>query len=247
MLKGIRNGVPDTGSWREDGPLTSCQQERKIMRTAKIVVIEGNRILRDGIVAIINEQPDFLVVKALRSDHDMLRHVRRLKPDVVLLDMGLRRTNALRAVASLGRHVPRVRVIGMGLLPSHDDVVGYVQAGAAGFVLKNATLDDVLRTLRTVVGGEIASPPSLARSLLDYVADQAFRSTGAIRPLTGRMTQREREITLRVARGENDMEIARQLRISSSAVRSHISNILEKIALRGYMPSGEVRRSPRRS
>lgn len=212
------------------------------MKTTTFMIIEANRILRDGIAAIINEQADFLVVKTLSGDRDMVRFARRIRPQVVLLDMGLRRTSALRSVSTLVRLLPRVRVIGMGLLPSQEDIVGFVQAGAAGFILKNATVEDVLRTIRAVVGGGIAHPPSLTGSLLNYVADQASRKTGAALPLGGRMTKREREITMRVASGENDVAIARQLRISSYAVRNHISNILEKMALRSHLQFGENRR-----
>ena len=216
------------------------------MKTIRFMVIEANRILRDGIAAIINEQPDFLVVTTLSGYRDMVRFARRTKPHVVLLDMGLRRTSALMALSTLVRVVPRARVIGMGLLPSREDIVGFVQAGAAGFILKNADVEDALMTIRAVVRGEVAHLPSLTGSLLNYVADQASRKTGAALPLGGRMTKREREITMLVGGGADDIEIASRLKISSSAVRSHISNILEKVALRSHLQSGDDLRGPRR-
>ncbi len=216
------------------------------MRAIRFMIIEANRILRDGIAAVISEQPDFRVVKALSGGRDMVRVARQCKPDVILLDMGLRSTNALRAVTTLIGLLPHSRVIGMGLMPSQEDIVGFVQAGASGFILKNATVDDVLRTIRAVVGGGVAHPPSLTGSLLHFVADRASRKTGAALPPGSRMTRREREITMHVANGENDIEIARHLRITSSAVRSHISNILEKLALRSHLHFGEARRSPKR-
>lgn len=217
------------------------------MGATRFMIIEANRILRDGIAAIISEQPDYRVVKALSGDRGMVRFARQIRPDVVLLDMGLRYTYALRAVTLLAGALPRVRIIGMGLLPSQEDIAGFVQAGAAGFILKNATVVEFLRTIRAVVDGEVSRPPSLTGSLLTFIADRASRKTKAALPLRGGMTKPERDIIMRVANGENDIEIAHHLGITSSAVRSHISNILEKIALRSHMQFEEARRAPDRA
>lgn len=217
------------------------------MKNLTILLIETNRLLRDGVAAVINEQPGLMVVKTLGSESDMLRHARRLKPDVVLIDLGLRNNRTLRAVVELIRELPRVKVIGMGLLPSQEDIVGFVQAGAAGFILKNATVDDVLRTICSVVRGEIVRPPSLTGSLLTYVADRAFQKTNGKMPPAVRMTKRERAIAISVAGGASNQEIAMELGLSAYAVRSHINNILEKMALRSRFQISEQLRSARRA
>ena len=202
------------------------------MKNFKVLIVEANRILRDGIAAIVNEQPGLIVVQALRGDDDMLRYARRLKPHVVLIDLGLQNRNALRAVAELTRELPSVQVIVMGLLPSQEDVVGFVRAGAAAFILKNATVDDVLRTIRSVVRGELVRPPSLTGSLLTYVADRAFLKSKGKMPSSIRLTKRERTIAVALAGGSSNNEIAVELGLSLHAVRSHVNNILEKMVLR---------------
>lgn len=222
-------------------------EEHLNLRTTRFMIIEANRILREGLAAVISGQPDFRVVKTLSGDRDMVRAARQVKPDAILLDMGLRRMSALRAVTTLVSILPRARVIGMGLLPSQEDIVGFVQAGAAGFIVKNASVEDVLRTIRAVVDGEVAHPPSLTGSLLAFVADRASRKTGVVVPPGGRMTRREREIIMHVANGESDIGIARHLGISPSAVRSHISNIVEKMALRSHLHIEDRRRGHHRS
>jgi HlyD family secretion protein len=87
------------------------------MRKTKILLIEDNRLLRDGIKAIINEQPDLKVVAATGGNHDTLVQIRTLKPQVVLMDLGLRGENGLRVVALLNKELPQIKVIGMGLIP----------------------------------------------------------------------------------------------------------------------------------
>jgi DNA-binding NarL/FixJ family response regulator len=143
--------------------------------------------------------------------------------------------------------LPRIRVIGMGLLPSQEDIVEFVRAGAAGFILKSATVEDLLRTIHSVTRGEIVRPPSLTGSLLTYVADRAFQTTKGKMPPAVRMTERERAVAIAVAGGASNKEISLDLGLSPHAVRSHINNILEKMALRSRFQITEQLRPARRT
>ncbi len=129
------------------------------MRKTKILLIEDNRILRDGIKALINAQVDLRIVAATEGNHDTLLQARRWKPQVVLIDLGLRNVNGLHVVTTLTKELPHTKVIGMGLIPSQLDIVEFVQAGAAGFILKDATIEDVLGTIRGVARGIKILPP----------------------------------------------------------------------------------------
>jgi DNA-binding NarL/FixJ family response regulator len=201
------------------------------LKRIKILLIEDNRILRDGIKALINAQPDLNVVGDSGGGHDTLLLVRTTKPQVVLMDLGLRNENGLRIVATLTKESPQTRVIGMGLIPSQLDIVEFVQAGAAGFILKDATIKEVLGTIRAVARGMKILPPLLTGSLFTHVVDRAIREGKAKLPDSVRMTKREREIIVLIAEGMSNKEIAQRLTLSSYTVKSHIHNILEKMAL----------------
>ena len=201
------------------------------MRKTRILLIEDNRILRDGIKAILNKQADLRIVASSEGNHDTLLKVRSLKPQVVLIDLGLRNENGLRVVTTLTKEFPQIKVIGLGLLPSQQDIVEFVQAGAAGFILKDATIEDVLGTIRAVVRGVRVLPPVLMGSLFTHVADLAIRKGKGRLSEAVRMTKREREIIVLIAEGLSNKEIAERLNLSTHTVKSHIHNILEKMAL----------------
>ena len=118
------------------------------MKRIKIFLLEDNRILRDGIKGRPNAQPDMKVVANSPGNHDSFLRARKAKPNVVLVDLGLRSENCLRLVRTLAKELPEAKVVGMGLIPSQQDIIEFVEAGAAGFILKDATIDDVLGTIR---------------------------------------------------------------------------------------------------
>lgn len=201
------------------------------MRRIKILLIEDNRILRDGIKAIINREEDLRIVAATAGNHETLRQARTLRPQVVLIDLGLRSDNGLRLVTRLVREFPQTSVIGMGLIPSQVDIIDFVKAGAAGFILKDATIENVLGTIRAVAGGAKILPPLLAGSLFSHVVDYALQEGRGKLPRAVRMTKREREIIDLIAEGMSNKEIAGRFTLSTYTVKSHIHNILEKLAL----------------
>jgi len=196
-----------------------------------ILLVEGNRLLRDGIKALVNAQSDLKIAATSEGNHDTLVKARNLKPQVVLMDLGLRNDNGVHVVATLTKELPQTKVIGMGLVPSQLDIVELVQAGAAGFLLKDATIDNVLSTIRLVARGEKVLPPLLTGSLFGHVAEHAPPREKRELPDAVRMTKREREIIVLIAEAMSNKEIADRLNLSSYTVKSHIHNILEKMAL----------------
>jgi DNA-binding NarL/FixJ family response regulator len=206
---------------------------RKVGRPRKIriLLVEDNRILRDGIKAVINDQADLKVVAAMGGNHDTILQVRTKKPHVVLIDLGLRNGSGLRLVKELSNELPQIKVIGMGLIPTQLDVIEFVEAGAAGFILKDASIDEVLSTIRSVAGGTKVLPPTLTNSLFSRVIEQALQKGKGNLPEAVRMTRREREIIVLIAEGMSNKEIAQRLDLSTYTVKSHVHNILEKMAL----------------
>lgn len=201
------------------------------MRRIRILLVEDNRLLREGMTAMLNEQADMKVVAASGGGENTLLKARTERARVVLIDLGLRNQNGSRLVASLVKALPEIRVIGMGLIPTQTDIVEFVEAGASGFILKDATTGDFLRTIRSVAGGAKVLPPPLTGSLFFRVIEHALkRGNGPPRGAV-RMTNREREIIALIADSLSNKEIAQRLNIATYTVKSHVHNIMEKLAL----------------
>lgn len=207
------------------------RQRLDSMRKIKILLIEDNRILRDGIKALVNAQPDLKIVAASEGKHDTLREVRSLKARVVLLDLGLQNENGLEVVKTLSRGMPETKVIGMGLIPSQLDIIEIVEAGAAGFILKDASIADFLETIRSVAQGHKVLPPLLTGSLFNHVVLLALQQGNRNLSRGVRMTKREREVIVLIAEGMSNKEIAEKLNLSTYTVKSHVHNVMEKLAL----------------
>jgi two-component system, NarL family, nitrate/nitrite response regulator NarL len=201
------------------------------MKRIRILLIEDNRLLREGIITMLKGEADFRVVAASDGNHDSLLQVGKAKPDVILMDLGLRHQNGLRVVASLTKDSPESKVIGMGLIPTQSDVLECMEAGASGFILKDATVKDFLATIRSVARGQKVLPPPLAGSLFSHIIDNALRRGEGVQRRAVKMTKREREIIASIADGLSNKEIAQRLHIATYTVKSHVHNILEKLAL----------------
>jgi DNA-binding NarL/FixJ family response regulator len=201
------------------------------LKKIKILLIEDNRLLRQGIKTLINAQPDLRIAAASEGNHDTLLQARNLKAQVVLLDLGLRSENGLQLVKTLTKELPQTRIIGMGLVPSQLDIIEIVQAGAAGFILKDASIEDFLETIRSVARGEKVLPPLLTGSLFSHIVEDALRRGKKIVSEAVRMTKREREVIVLIAEGMSNKEIADRLNLSTYTVKSHVHNVMEKLAL----------------
>jgi DNA-binding NarL/FixJ family response regulator len=201
------------------------------MKTIRILLIEDHRILREGIAAMINGEADMTVVGSSGGGGDTLLQVRKLRPHVVLLDLGLRNQNSMRATAALTKGLPEINVIGMGLIPSQLDIIDLVEAGASGLILKDASIEVFLGTIRSVVRGTKVLPPALAGSLFSNVIEHALKKGGGKLTNAVRMTKREREIIPLIADGLSNKEIAQRLNVATYTVKSHVHNTLEKLAL----------------
>jgi DNA-binding NarL/FixJ family response regulator len=200
------------------------------MKRIHILLIEDNRLLREGLALMLKEQPDLKVV-ASSGNSDAIMKAKQLKPTVIVLDLGLRVQKSSRLLGLLMKSAPKAKVIGMDLVPVQEDLVHYVQAGVSGFVLKDATFKDFLRTIRSVVNGANVLPSPLTSSLFSQIAETATRK-GKGNPFSSvRMTRREREVIALIAEGLSNKEIAQRLHLATDTVKSHVHNILEKLAL----------------
>jgi DNA-binding NarL/FixJ family response regulator len=196
-----------------------------------VLVIEDNRLTRDSVAALLDAQPDFRVVGAAEGPDAGLRRVQETNPRVVLVDASLGNRSSCRFVESVRRAAPDARVVVMDLLPAEEAVVEFARAGATGFIGKRASRDELVATVRSVAGGADVVPPHLTGLLCSYIAKRAAGPSAPAADGATRMSKREREISVLIAEGLSNKEIARRLNIATYTVKSHVHNILEKLAL----------------
>lgn len=196
-----------------------------------LVLIDDNRLLREGIAALIHSQPGFKVLAVSADVDEALKKVREAKPDVVLLDFGLENHDSLSLTATVRQEVPEARVIVMGLLAQQEDVADYVRAGASGFVMKDASFEDFFRTIREVAAGAQVLPPALTTSLFAQITRNVPAAKKAQVMESVRLTTRERQVIDLLGEGLSNKEIATRLHIAVHTVKSHVHNVLEKLSL----------------
>jgi DNA-binding NarL/FixJ family response regulator len=201
------------------------------MKKIRLLLIEDNRLLRDGITAMLKNQPDIKIIAASGKNEDTLIKIQKLKPNVVLLDLGLRNQNSLTVVEIVKKDFPKAKVIVMDLAPIQGDINLFVKAGASGFILKDATLDELLLTIRSVADGANVIAPDLTESLFTHIVKDALKGGKTKLTEAIRMTKREREIIRLIGDGLSNKEIGQKLVMSIFTVKSHIHNIMEKLAL----------------
>ena len=197
-----------------------------------IILIEDNRLLREGIAELLKKQPDMNVVTTVGNGENILVLIDKQKPNLILLDLGLRSQNSLHIVKLVKKDYPEVKIIVMDLIPLQADVFEFVQAGVSGFMLKDISVAEFLKTIRAVNEGLQVLPPHLTGSLFSQIVEHALNGLPkTVIDESVRMTKRERQVIELIANGDTNKEIAQKLHLSTYTVKSHVHNILEKLAL----------------
>jgi DNA-binding NarL/FixJ family response regulator len=200
------------------------------MPTIRLVLVEDNRLVREGLTALLDAQDGFEVIGAVETAKAGLAKIQQEPPDVALIDSALQGNGSRKLVEAIRATVPGTRVIVMDLFPGEAHVLAFIQGGASGFVVKDATLEELFSTIRAVARGESVVPPAMTGTLLTHLADQAARTLPNPADAV-KMTRREREVIALIAEGLSNKEIAQRLSLAPDTVKSHVHNILEKLAL----------------
>ena len=193
-----------------------------------VAIIDDNRLVREALASMLNKLEGMRAVAFAVADSNLLVAE---KPDVLLLDVGLRDQDSLRVAAALKKELPDAEIIVMDLIPVNEEIVEFVNAGVSGFVLKDATFDEFVATIRSVAAGEKVLPPRMTESLFSQIAMQADGRSSEHVLDDVRMTRREREVIDLIGEGLSNKEIAQRLNIATHTVKSHVRNVMEKLAL----------------
>ncbi len=200
--------------------------------SARIFLVDDQALVRAGFRMLIEAQPDMEVVGEADDGRAALEALSVTRADLVLMDVrmphldGVQATRRLIAEARADRPAPKVIVLTTFDLDEY--VFSAIRAGASGFLLKDSRPDELLGAVRTVLSGDAVVAPSATRRLLDHVADALPDGTGED-PRLERLTPREREVLLEVARGRSNAEIAAGLFMAEATVKTHVGRLLAKL------------------
>jgi DNA-binding NarL/FixJ family response regulator len=198
------------------------------MAPITVAVIDDNRLVREGLTAMLNKLPDFHAIAY--ADINAAMAAGR-SPSVLLLDMGLGDVESARVVTALVQQMPETRIVAMDLMPLSEEILELINAGVSGIVMKDSSFDEFAANLRAVAGGAKVVPPRATETLVAQIAKEA-RARKAQDVLEGvRMTPRELEVIELIGEGFSNKEIAQRLNIASHTVKSHVRNVMEKLAL----------------
>ncbi|WP_104523629.1 response regulator [Blastococcus atacamensis] len=201
--------------------------------TIRVLLVDDQPLLRTGFRLILQTEPDMEVVGEAADGEVALAQVRALQPDVVLMDIRMPRMDGVETTRRLGQLDSPPRVLILTTYDLDEYVVESLRAGASGFLLKDAPADDLVDAVRVVHRGDAVIAPQVTRRLLDRFAQQLPATTAATSkaPLP-QLTDREHQVLLLVARGLSNAEIAAELVLSETTVKTHVSNLLMKLGLR---------------
>jgi DNA-binding NarL/FixJ family response regulator len=194
----------------------------------RVAVLDDNRLVREVLTAMLGRVPDLQVVPLDGTDPAWKAEE---WPQVLLLDVGLRDQDSLTTAAELKAAHPDAFIIVMDLLPVNEEIVEYVNAGVSGFVMKDATFDEFVATIHSVAQGIKVLPPRLTESLFEQILREAAAKEPARVVEEVRMTRREREVVDLIGAGLSNKELAQRLNIATHTVKSHVRNVMEKLAL----------------
>jgi len=194
----------------------------------RIAIFDDNRLVREALSGMLARLPDIVVVPC----HDLdVASLAGHHPHVVLLDVGLRDQNSLATATAITMALPLVKIIVMDLLPMNEEVIEFVNAGVAGFVLKDASFEEFVATIHEVAGGAKVLPPSMTESLFAQIAKESVHRHVDETMTDMRLTRREHEVIDLIGEGLSNKEIAYRLNIATHTVKSHVRNVMEKLTL----------------
>lgn len=200
------------------------------MAKARILLVDDHELFRQGLVSLINAQPDLQAVGQAGDGLEALTLARDLRPDLIVMDVNMPISNGLEATRLIRRTMPEARIMMLTVRDEDEDLFAAIKAGANGYMLKDSDSATFLEGVRAMLAGEAVLPSKLATRLLDEFARLASQPESAASPKPDYgLTEREMEVLRYIADGATDKEIAGRLYLSVYTVKSHVRSILNKL------------------
>lgn len=188
-----------------------------------IMVVDDHALFRRGLISLLDEMPEFVVVGEAANGQEAVENIQRLAPDLLLLDINMPVLDGIQALAAIRKHLPEQKILMLTISQNDDDLIDAIVAGANGYVLKNTEPETLRTTIQQVMAGHAVLAPEITSKVL-----QAVRRSKTDR---GRnlLSDREIDVLKCLARGQTTSQIASTLFISENTVKTHIRHILEKM------------------
>ncbi len=195
----------------------------------RILIAEDHTILREGLRALLSLDPGLEVVGEVENGRDAVRAVDQLKPDLVLMDLSMPGTDGLAGIREINRRYPRLKTLALTVHKTEEYIRAALQAGANGYVLKDATHGELMLAIKTVLSGKTYLSPSVSDKVINRYLDDN-KSVESVTPWE-RLTSRERDVLKLIAEGRRNKDIAAYLFVSIKTVEKHRSNLMKKLDL----------------
>jgi len=208
------------------------------MTVIRVLVSDDQKVVRDGLCALLGMLPGIEVVGAAVDGADAIWQARRHVPDVVLMDLHMPNCDGVEATRRIVRDQPSIRVVALTAYSDDERVFGALRAGARGYLTKDASAGEIFQAVSTVCAGNAQLDPAVQRILVDAIARGACAGLADAGPIDGNgttadgLTQREVDVLAAIAAGLSNAEIADRLRISPATVKSHVNHLLAKTGMR---------------
>jgi len=194
-----------------------------------IVLADDHTILREGLRSLLTADPGFEVVGEARDGREAVRSVEKLGPDLILMDLSMPRMSGMEAIREIKKRYPETKIIALTVHKTEEYLLSTLQAGADGFVLKDATHGELITAIKSVMGGKSYLSPAVSEKVIEGYL-QGKKSTRS-RSTWESLSQREREVLKLIAEGYKNKEIAEDLCISLKTVEKHRANLMKKLDL----------------
>jgi DNA-binding NarL/FixJ family response regulator len=195
----------------------------------RIVIAEDHTILREGLRALLSSDPSYEIVGEAEDGRDAIRCVEKLMPDLLLIDLSMPRMNGMEAIRDIKKRYPEIKIIALTVHKTEEYILATLEAGADGYVLKDATHGELVMAINSVLSGKPFLSPGVSEKVIEGYLEgkKSLKSSSAWDALS----QREREVLKLIAEGYKNKEIADILFISTKTVEKHRSNLMKKLDL----------------
>ena len=201
----------------------------------RVVICDDHALFRRGLEMVLEDEPDIEVVGEATDGIQAVEKAQELMPDVILMDVRMPKRSGIEATQQIKELLPHVKILVLTISDEEADLYDSIKAGAAGYLLKEISTDEVADAIRSVWAGHSRISPAMASKLLTEFQAMTKRADDRQQIAPPRLTERELEVLRLVAKGLNNRDIARNLYISENTVKNHIRNILEKLQLHSRM------------
>jgi len=196
------------------------------VESIKILIADDHPVVREGVIAMLSREADFDVVGEAKDGVEAVKKTKELSPDVVLMDLRMPEMDGVEAMRQIKSMMPEVKFIILTTYSDDEYIFSGIEAGARAYLLKDAPREDLFKAIRAVYRGESLIQPVVASKLLDRFSELSRRT-----PSSEELSGRELEILSLMAKGAANKEISAQLNIAQSTVKTHITNIFQKLGV----------------